>query len=136
MGVTLINMNNLHKIESAIDILSSIELDNEESIVTNEKEIENLIEKLNKIKNKLVYKDYSPQDFLELSKSKEIFKVGCDGMEGMVLRKSSLDSLRFCFNNAEKKKCFFVEGYNHLRLHLASSEDLEDGIYQAFAIKV
>ena len=136
MGAALINMNNLHKIESAIDILSSVELDNEESMVANEKEVESLIEELKKIKNKLVYKDYSPNDFLELSKSKEIFEVGYDGMESEVLRKSSLDSLQFCFNNAAKKKCFFMKDYNHLRLHIASSEDLEDGIYQAFVIKV
>ena len=122
MGATLIHMNNLHKIESAIDTLSSVELD--EVMVINGKEIENLIEELNKIKNKLVYKDYSPDDFLELSKSKEIFEVGYDGMESEILRKSSLNSLQFCFNNAAKKKCFFMKDYNHLRLHIASSEDL------------
>lgn len=137
MGTTSIHMSNLHKLESAINILSSLELDKEEGIVlADKKEAESLVEKLQKIKHKLKYKDYSPEDFLQLALTKEIFEVGYDGMEHEILSKCSLSFLQTCFNNAAKKKCFFMKDYNHLRLHLASPEDLEEGIYEVFVIKV
>lgn len=130
-------MNNIQKLESAVNILSSLELDKEEGmIVADEKELGNSIAKLQSIKHKLTYKNYSPEDFIELAKSKDIFLVNFDGMEHECLKECSLNFLQACFNNAVKKSCFFIADLNHLRLHVASEDDLEGGIYQAFVIKV
>ncbi|WP_414620824.1 hypothetical protein [Calothrix sp. CCY 0018] len=65
MGATSIHMNNIQKLESAVNILSSLDLDKEKGmIVADEKELGSSIEKLQKIKHKLTYKNYFPDDFL------------------------------------------------------------------------